>query len=224
MKKLLLVFAATGIAAYATAFGTSAAGELSGSRSENLEIIVGGGYVGIPPQLVISWDIGFNVGGGYWEYEYTFSGSGAPEISHFIMSLSDDCEEDNGCVDNLTGPQQSVEFGTFGPAPGNPGFPTGESIYGFKVNTSNPGQDSFIFSFTSNRAPVYGHIYGKGGGGPQEAWFYNAGLADPDSTNISDYIVRPNGAPSDDPVPEPGSFALLGLGAVAIGLYRHKRQ
>jgi len=219
MKKLLLVFAATGIAAYATAFGTSAAGELTGSRAEPTQIVVGGSYIGAPT-LVVSWDIDFNIVGGYWEYEYTFTDSGAPAISHFIMSLSPDCTGYNGCVNNLTGDYEDVEFGTFGPHSSNPGFPVGQSIFGFKVDLDDVDEDEFTITFTSNRAPVYGHIYGKGG---SSSYFYNAGLVDPTSTDPFDYIVRPNGEPSDDPVPEPGSFALLGLGAVAIGLYRRTR-
>ena len=217
--KLFAGFVTATAMCFGAAFGTSAQGELIGSRSEPTQLIVGGSYVGAPT-LIFSWEISYS--GGLWHYEYTFDGVPRPEISHFILSLSPDCTSATvGCVQNYDGPDAILAYGTFTGGSGDPGFPAGKSIQGIKFDDLDDPGSPFIVTFESTRAPVYGHLYGKGA---SDSYFYNAGLATP-SDSIYDYVARPNGAnpPDDDPVPEPATLALFGIGAVALGLYRRVR-
>lgn len=203
----------------ASLYGQSA--DLTGSRS------VGNGLLGFnqyaSTDITISWVI-TKLAGVNWEYSYTFKNVGAgtgsptpPAMSHVVFDLTDNAvypRDLDAVVDQtLTGGGSigSTEFGTFTSSNGNPLMPAA-GIIGVKFNTTNPSKSSFTITFTSNRAPVWGDIYLKGG---NNSVVYNAGLTrDGTLYNLESpqvWIARPNGV-----VPEPASVAMVCMGALGV--------
>ena len=87
----------------------------------------------------VEWEITQNPNGTY-HYVYDFldaaQGTLTPEVSHVILELSDNITKSD--LFNFVGvgvEVDDVEFGSFSDSPSNPGFPTGESIFGVKLNT-----------------------------------------------------------------------------------------
>lgn len=196
-------------------YGTSAAGELSGSRS-----VGGGGLVGYnawEDDFTVAWEITQN--GSEWHYEYTFTGldgSGQEkDISHTVLDISDDCDGPD-CVFNVS-PSGEIEYGDFDGVTGAVKFDFG-------------GGNGFVYEFDSDRAPVYGHLAVKGGAGPDTCAVANptsivacsVGLdlapGDPGEMDILNYVARPNGA-----VPEPTTGWLLTTGLL-LAATTHRRM
>lgn len=201
---------AEGAPVYGTDVGLA---NYTGSRSAP-DLIVSG----ISTPVAIDWKVS-PLALGSWFYEYTFSRFGPPEVSHIILDLTDDALDDPLAVVQpilSSGTLDAVERGSFGPGPGNPGFPVGTSIVGVTFETDDPGT-SFVLSFTSNRAPVWGDIYLKGG---SASYVYNAGLLDRESESIAAFIARPNGVL----VPEPTSLVLIGVGPLALTPWIRRRR
>lgn len=196
----------------AAIYDTSALGELIGSRTEGAGITAGGNYATDNLTLRIDWSI-TDLGGGNWHYRYVWSGYRAPDISHVILDLSDDCVPSNpGCVTNavFASTTGNKEFNTFGPGPSNPGFPAAASINGVKFDDVIGGAP-FTLDFDSNRPPVYGDFYIKGGA---TSFAYNSGLPDHSSINLQDFIARPN----HESIPYPATLVLLGSGLLGLGI------
>jgi hypothetical protein len=223
-KTPLLALAAglliTASAAAAPVYGTAAS--LTGSRTEGTPgLVTGGAYASDSLTQGISWEI-TSLGGGLWSYSYTLTNfDGAPGagagVSHWIVDLTDDCYRpgDPACVTGIGGPVESSEIGSYSGGPSNPGLPA--NIIGIKFNVADGGDATY--TFTSNRAPVWGDVYFKGG---RIHYAYNSGLTNHLSENIDDFIARPNG---DDPnVPEPGTLMLFGAALIAgAGRMRRRR-
>jgi hypothetical protein len=210
--------------------GSDASSELIGSRS-GANVVEGGAWAGT--DMTISWNI-TALAGGLWNYSYTFTGFGSPGISHIIIALSSNCatsttSSDGTCVRNPlatignTSLTPDGEIGTFTDGAANPGL--ANNIFGVKFNTPGQidGQSGITFSFTSERVPVYGDFYAKGG---NDTYAMNSGLlsANFNSTNNMNFIARPDGVSTV--TPEPASVVLLasGLGALGIAGYRRRRQ
>lgn len=201
---------------------TVAPANYAGSRSTPTEIIAGGNW----GTGSLSWAIVMG-GVGDWTYTYTFSADwDAPAISHFILDLSDNCTSSvSGCVSNIDTDFTvgGVEYGTFGVHPSNPSFPAGASITGIKFDDLN-GDDIFVFTFDSTRAPVWGDFYIKGG---NDSYAYNAGLTKhATSEDIAEFIARPDTTDGGEvpDVPEPSTVLLMGGALLGLGLIRKKRN
>lgn len=181
-------------------WGTSAVSELTGSRDFNDGITATGAW---EDSFTISWEI--TELNGTWQYKYCVDGD--KDLSHLLLEVTE------GCGVPIFSGNQFLEPELFSPGhPSNPGLPVG--IWGVKFE----GEGCFIFY--SDRAPVYGDFYAKSGTG---TYAFNDGLLNPDSCNILDFIVRPDGNERTIPTPEPASAALFVLGAMALVVRRRNR-
>jgi hypothetical protein len=215
----------------AITYGSSALGELAGSRIEGSGIVTTGDWDNADEEETIEWLIA-PLGGGLWSYTYTFLNFVQPAISHFILDLTDDCVDpgDTGCVVNPEYDPGKLELGAYdkdGKVGGkdkdkdgkssNPGFPDDAEIIGIKFDFGNDG--TVIYTFVSNRGPVYGDFYVKGG---SESGAYNFGLPDHlIQDNVTAFIARPNGAGE---IPEPASVVAVGTGLIAVVALRRRWQ
>jgi hypothetical protein len=150
---------------------------------------------------VLSWVITDN-GDNTLTYTYTFTGLNSPALSHFTLDLSDNAMEDEGVVMNptLNGvPVQQIEFGDIDGIDGAVKFDTG-------VEGTN------VFSFTSNRMPVWGDFFVKAGGGRNYSTLTNTGFNDHCSPDSGDFIARPDTVI----IPEPATLGALMLGSIAM--------
>lgn len=154
---------------------------------------------------VVSWEITDN-GNNTFTYTYTFTGLNAPALSHFTLDLSDNAIEDEGVVVNATlngSPIQQIEFGDIDEIDGAVKFDIG-------------AEGTNIFSFVSNRMPVWGDFFVKGGGGAQLSTLTNTGFNAHCSPNPDDFIARPDTVI----IPEPATLGAV----VAAGLTLLRRR
>jgi PEP-CTERM motif len=229
----LLLALLAGQAVAGPIYDTSAVGELTGTRTEGAGLTTGGAYATDRSAFTLSWVI-TPLGGGTFHYQYTLAGFNtrppgastgpkSPNIGHILLDLSETCVApgDAGCVTNVVyGGGPHLELGTFGPAPSHPGFPSGTSVGGVKF-ADTTGAAPFLVAFDSDRAPVYGDVYLKGG---SASWVYNAGLVHHASSTVTDFIARPDGTRAA--VPEPSTWLLLVTGCVGLLGYgwRHRQR
>ena len=185
--------------------------DFSGSLYSSYGGLVGLGFWAAGTNL--SWTVA--EGSGYWRYVYTLEVP-AHDISHMIVEVSDNFDDNNLWNVSWTGP---VDVETFDPGPGNPGMPG--SMHGVKFDETVG--TTLTISFDSNRMPVWGDFYAKDGTG---TYLYNSGfLADDPVVAAHDgaeqgHLLRP-----DTVVPVPGAMLLGSIGLVSAGrLLRRKKQ
>ncbi len=177
-----------------------------------------------------SFSIGWSISqaGSVFHYEYTFNGLSGKALSHVILDLSDNCTCTGSCVYNAdynVAGTPVLEYGSFGVAPSNPGFPAGASITGVKFDNLPDGLS--VISFDSSRAPMWGDFYAKDGreaGTPNWNYAYNQGLANHSTYNdVKFYVAVPDTVGSS--VPEPGSWLMMASGGLmlALGVWRRVR-
>jgi hypothetical protein len=215
LKKFMVLSAAALAMAGANAQAVMYTGSLSTAGGG---IVAGGSWPGTAG-VTLSWvvqDVGPN-----WQYSYTFS-SPVPNMSHIIFELS------AGVTSLVTNPPADLYTtstpGDFGPGPSNPGMPG--TMYGVKFDVVS-GSNPFTVTFVSDRSPVWGDFYAKGGA---SSFAYNAGFLAADPTDppsdgsINNHILRPdtNGPPPAVPVPPTVALALVG--GLTAGIGRRVRQ
>ena len=170
----------------------------------------------------IDWEVAYDAGAGWWTYSYELSHP-AGETSHLLLEVSPNFGEDD--IFNLSGDFDSIEIGTFGANPSNPGIPG--PIYAVKFDDAW-GLTTRI-RFASYRVPVWGDFYAKSGrvgGNWNAAW--NAGFLADDPTDpagdgsLAGHILVPDSV--TEPIPEPGTVLLLGLGLLGLGGISRKRS
>ncbi len=109
----------------------------------------------------IKWTVGQNQDQS-WHYKYEFLKANGDPLekltSHITISLSDNINTGN--LYNFGSDIDDITLGTFGPAPSNPGFPMGESIYGVKFDLTD---NQAVAEFDSTRQPMWGDFYAKSG-------------------------------------------------------------
>lgn len=189
-------------------YGTSAAAELSGSRSVASNTITVENNDPDWDDAVITWNIVDQMNGTF-SYSYTFTGFNRPAISHFTLDLTDDAVSDSNAVTGAT--YNGVGFGAI--EYGNKDGITGA------VKFDIGGDDGTLtYAFTSNRSPVYGDFFLKAGGGTSGK---NIGFGNKTLMTTTSYLPRPNGVA----VPEPSAFLYLGLLAlVTFGSRRLRKR
>ena len=177
------------------------AAPMSGSRS-----VATPGLLTTEPDwqdAVIEWSIVDN-GDLTLTYTYTLTNFDRPGISYFTLDFSDDCVADSVLLD----PDCLADF-EFNDMPSNllePGDRDG-IIGAVKFDVGADGD--LTYSFISNRMPVYGDLYIKGG----HSALFNTGFGDHDSMlrTAEDFIARPDGI-----VPEPATLLLIAGGLVVL--------
>jgi len=168
--------------------------------------------------ITINWTVTENDDFTYhYSYDLTVT---CNNLSHVILETSTDFT--GADIYNLTGNYGCYIIGTFKPSSGSPYMPT--SVYGIKFD--GLATKKLHIEFDSPRAPVWGDFYARDGSG-KYAW--NTGFRNPDTdptapprNGSEDYhILRPD---TYGPIPEPGTFALVGLGLAGFGFFRRRRQ
>ena len=208
--------AVAGNAQGAPVYDTSAAGELTGSRSAAAGELIPTDSVW--DTAVIAWEV-LVLPGNLFQYTYTLTGFGEDQgggesnaaISHLTLDISNDVPDGFGGTTDPT----AIMNAMFGPDllsllpidPLNILFGDFDGIIGavkFDVGTE---MTSNVYQFLSSRQPVYGDVFVKNG----NVDLHNAGLLDPLSEDIGDFVVRPDGQ-----IPEPSTFVLAFLSFVML--------
>lgn len=196
-------------------YGSSA--QLTGYRE------VGSGLVGVGNYSQSAVSIGWNIvnnGNGTYNYEYTLSGFDGIRgggVSHFTLDISDNYDDETIMNATLNGSPISVgkvELGDFREPSNSPIFNIDGAVK-FDLGSSN---GPLVYAFTSDRAPVWHFAFIKAGAGN---FAYTAGLDNPLSDSIFDFIATPNGS-YDHEVPEPATALLFGMSTLGLGLMRRR--
>lgn len=184
--------------AVASVWGTSAVGELTGSRSS----AAGGGFVGYEAWDNGVFDISWNItalAGNLWQFVYTVDVTApkrSKDVSHFILEVT---QIPNGGFIIEEGSSAPLEGPKTWTHMGNIALPN--AFYDVKFNY---GDSLVTYTLITPQAPVYGVFGAKDGkDGGDDFYAYCSALAFSDfktstSLTINDFIVRPNGLPTDN--------------------------
>ena len=211
----MLIRTRLGIAALAagTCIGAADASVIGSLSTATGGVIGGGNYSATAGGFAIHWNITQNMDT-TWTYIYSFTNAAGqprtgPGVSHIVLELSENFTPAD--LLSVGSGIQTTTFGTFGPHPSNPGFPTAQTLSGVKFDVN-----AATISFNTTRAPMWGSFYTKGG---SSSYAYNADINGP-VVNRQQYwtpAVDASGSPldmilvPDTLIPSPGPLALAGL-------------
>lgn len=171
----------------------------------------------------LSWTVSQNQDSS-WRYNYTLSVY-KKGISHLIVEASPSFSSIN--IWNANGPFSGVEIQDYQPGgSSNPNMPG--AIHGIKFDSTNG--TTVNVQFDSDRMPVWGDFYSKGGkDSDTKAWntVWNAGftsalphldpVAPAANGSYLGHLLVPDTFPFPTPVvPEPASFVCLAAGLMGI--------
>ena len=195
-----------------TALPMAAQSALVGSVTTSDGSVSGGGNWATGVSL--GWSVA-DVGDNYL-YSYTFQApSQESGLSHFILETSTNFDSNN-----IWGNSNGYELDTFSDTPpsnSNPGMPG--ALYGLKFGGFGSTEGSigeWNFDFTSDRAPMEGDFYAKGG---DDSFAYNSGFGDRTGAKI----LVPDTVAQRISITEPGTLLLLGCGLMSIAVWRRRR-
>ncbi len=176
---------------------------ITGSVSTADGSVIGGGDWATG--VTLDWSVA-GVGSAYL-YSYTFTAP-VPALSYFQLQTSGNFTESN-----ILDISNAYDIGTFCAGPSTTEWPDGESLYGIKFEDIE-GDAPFALTLLSDRAPMEGDFYAKGG---RDSFAYNSGFGALDGANI----MVPD--TESAPVPEPGTMILIGSGLIAVAGLGRKR-
>lgn len=164
---------------------------------------------------IVEWSITDNLDGTL-DYTYTFSNFDRPGISHFTLDVSDAAIGDSALITDplLNGNTPiDIEFGDF------------EGLIG-AVKFDLGADGDIVYTFTSNRLPVYGHFRLKAG---RSTFATNTGFDNEASEEVLDFIARPDtfSIVLNEELPTmdaPPSIILLGMGLISYLPFHRRRK
>lgn len=166
----------------------------------------------------LDWSVSFS--GGLWTYVYDFDVT-AKAISHAIFQVSETFTSSNVKSGTTSGWLLDT-WGTQGNS--NPGIPS--NLFGLKFAGNDTTGD---FTIVTDRAPMWGSFYAKDGkDGGNDVFAYNVNFGGTSSASIYGqapygFVLVPDTKDGDNhQIPEPGSFALLGLATMGLAFVRKK--
>ncbi|MEX1015622.1 MAG: hypothetical protein WDZ31_02665 [Phycisphaeraceae bacterium] len=176
--------------------------------------------------VTVAWDIQWT--GTHFLYTYTLTGLGSPGLSHLVLDITDDALDG----DDLADPDAVVNPTINGDSwdndmeykedefTQNQPFMTGVIKFD---DIEGEDTDTFVITLESNRAPVWGDIFLKGG----QTDLYNTAYGSLSESILSDknnFVARPNGETVIVPLPAAAWGGLVLLGMLGAGQTLRKRR
>ena len=196
-------------------FGSKAFAYYEGYISWNKDLVAS--YAWANSKSVLSWLVSFDSSTNYWTYRYTFTTDGKPGISHVITEVSGTFDSDN--IQGGTTKGYELDAYSSGDR-SNPGL-IGD-LYGLKFETTSKSEGkSYTWTIVTDRAPMWGDFYAKGG---KNDYVYNTGFGTTydapigNNENLFGWVLVPDTVTmkTTTTVPEPETLILLGIGILFL--------
>lgn len=223
-KSNRIAFRAVAVCALLALTATQSQADLSGSLSTTDGGLVSNWNTG---ESTLSWNVE-QLNDGWFRYSYTLTVAGDPDISHVMIEVSESFGAEN--LRNVT-TSLKANIGIPANNSGNPGMPA-NADWNNLIKFEETSGTSQTIVFESDRVPVWGDFYAKGGNGPH---LYNSGLGytDPldaaadgvhwtqlDTASVAHLLVPDT---YTHHMPLPGAMLLGSLG-LAVASHRLRRR